>query len=252
MIICVANIKGGVGKTTSTLNLAACLGAGTLVVDLDPQGGCATSLGIDADALSPTVYDVLLGEHLSAHEAIIPTDYGFALLPSNIDLAQAELTLAGMPMREYALRRKLSLLATEYRTILIDTPPTLGLLTVNAFASADRVLIPVSTQLLSLRGLRSLLETIDKLKRYDVNDKLEIAGILPTKYDGRTIHAREVLSYLQAFGQAHQIPVFAPVRSTVRFDETTNEQTPFVVAYPDDPASLVFKGVADVLQTQTD
>lgn len=250
MIICVSNQKGGIAKTTSAINLAACLGVDTLLVDFDPQGACAISLGIDPDTLECTVYDALL-ERSTARGAIIPTSYGFDLLPANIDLAEAELALSAMTGREYALKRALRPIVDDYQTIIIDTPPTLGLLTVNAFAAADSVLIPVSTQLLSLRGLRTLTETIQKIQRYDINPTLTIAGVLPTKFDNRTIHAREVLEYLKIFGREANLRVFEPVRSTVRFDESTNEHVPFVLRYPDDPASLVYEGVAHELSTQT-
>jgi chromosome partitioning protein len=137
---------------------------------------------------------------------------------------------------------------SDYDNILIDTPPTLGLLTINALAAADNALIPVSTQLLSLRGLATLIETIEKVKRYEINAGLSILGIVPTKYDRRTIHAREVLSYLTEVGTQVNAPIFPPIRSTVRFDEATNLQTPFVVLYPDDEATHAYKEIASYVQ----
>src|SRR5688500_10420014 len=124
MIIAVASQKGGVGKTASALNIAACLGDKTLLVDLDPQGACAISLGIDADSLSQTVYDALM-ERAALSEIITPTPFGFDLAPANIDLAEAEILLQAVPGREYALKRALEPVVSNYTTILIDTPPTL-------------------------------------------------------------------------------------------------------------------------------
>lgn len=237
------------------MNVTALLakeGYRTLLVDLDPQGACSISLGINPDDLTTTVYDTLVSE-TPVTDAIHNTPFGFDLLPANIDLAEAELALAGRPLREYALRRALQSVRDRYDYIVIDTPPTLGLLTINAFAAADQVLIPVSTQLLSLRGLATLFDTITRMKRYEVNSDLEVLGILPTKYDSRTIHAREILAYLAEFGATHDTLTFPPVRATVRFDEAPNEQTPFVLLYPDDPATKAYKEVVDsVIQTQSD
>lgn len=253
MIIAVANQKGGVAKSTSAINIAALLaqcGQRVLLVDLDPQGACAISLGIDPDDLKITVYDALV-ERAKAAEAIVSTNFGFDLLPANIDLAEAEMVLQSLPRWEDALTRALEPIRKRYDTILIDTPPTLGQLTMNAFAAADSVLIPVSTQLLSLRGLATLIDTIDKVKRYKINEDLQILGILPTKYDGRTIHAREILAYLAEFGASHDTMTFPPIRATVRFDEAPNEQTPFVLLYPNDEATKAYKEVVDyVLETQ--
>jgi len=244
MIIATASQKGGVGKTATSVNLASCLGQRTLLVDLDPQGACSISLGIDPDSLSTTIYDALT-ERANIRDVILPTSYGFDLAPSNIDLAEAELALAATPGREFALRRALSPVLDSYDQIVIDTPPTLGLLTMNAFAVADSVLIPVSTQLLSLRGLATLMETIEKIRRYSINPELTVLGILPTKYDRRLIHARQVLEYLDTFTTQQGIRLFSPVRATVRFDESVNEHTPFVLLYPDDEASSAFREVAE-------
>jgi len=247
MIVATASQKGGVGKTATALNVSACLGLRTLLVDLDPQGACSISLGIDADSLETTIYEALT-ERASIRDAILPTSYGFDLAPSNIDLAEAELALAATPGREFALKRALAPVAGEYSHIVIDTPPTLGLLTMNAFAVADSVLIPVSTQLLSLRGLATLMDTIEKIRRYSINPDLKVLGILPTKYDGRTIHARQVLEYLGNFAHENHIRLFSPVRSTVRFDEAVNEHTPYVLLYPDDEASHAYEEVASYVR----
>lgn len=246
-VITISNQKGGQAKTTSAINIAACLGVRTLLVDLDPQGGCAVSLGHDPDNLNTTVYDCLT-ERAKASDAILPTAFGFDLLPANVDLAEAELALAATPGREFALKRALAPIVSEYHTILIDTPPTLGLLTLNAFAASDAVLIPISTQLLSLRGLSTLMDTIDKLRRYSINPELSVLGLLPTRHDSRTTHARQVLDYLGNFAIENHLRVFPPVRSTVRFDEAINERTPFVLLYPEDAATSAYEEVARACQ----
>lgn len=249
MIVTICQQKGGTGKSTTALNLSACLGEGTLLVDLDPQGACAISLGINPDELDVTVYDALT-ERADVTQAIIPTSYGFDLLPANIDLAAAEVELTSMPGRDYALRRALKPVLDTYQHVVIDTPPTLGLLTINALATSDTVLIPTSTQLLTLRGLDTLLDTIERIRRYEINPDLAIAGILPTKFDRRTVHARQVLEYLISFGESHRITIYEPIPSTVRFDEATNEHTPFVVRFPDHSATQAYKEVARELTTQ--
>jgi chromosome partitioning protein len=252
MIIACSSQKGGVGKTASAVALSTCsaaAGYSTLLVDLDPQGACSISLGLDPDTLETTLYDVLTRD-TSPDSIIQTTAFGFDLAPSNIDLAEAELALSSTPLREYVFKRRFGAVLSRYDVVYIDTPPTLGLLTINAFAASDSVLIPVSTQLLSLRGLRTLLETIDKLRHYGVNETLAIAGVIPTKYDHRTLHSREVLEHLQGFGKQQGFHVFPPVPATVRFDDAINEQKPFPVAYPDHPASEVYRRISEQLTTQ--
>lgn len=248
--------KGGVAKTTTAINLAACLaeiGRRTLLIDTDPQGACSISLGIDPDALDASIHSALIND-VPLAEVILSTAFGFDLAPANIDLAEAELQLSAIPLRELVLDRALRALQGSYDVVIIDTPPTLGLLTVNAFAAANSVLIPVSTQLLSLRGLTTLLNTVEKLKRFRVNEGLEILGILPTRYDYRTVHAQQVFQYLQAFGRERDIPVFRPIAATVRFDEAPNEHKPFVLMYPEHQAAEAYRQLAEeidiVVQTQ--
>ncbi|MFW6010075.1 MAG: ParA family protein, partial [Actinomycetota bacterium] len=194
----VANQKGGVGKTTTTLNVASAmseLGAAVLVVDLDPQGCLTFSLGYDPDAIEPSLNDTVVGRS-SLAETIIQHDE-VDLAPSNIDLAGAEVTLLSRTGREYLLRGQLAELLDSYDAILIDCPPSLGVLTINGLTAADQVVIPVQCETLSHRGVAQLLETIEDVRRL-TNRELDIRGVVATLFDARTRHSWEVLAYLLA------------------------------------------------------
>ncbi|HEY9413472.1 MAG TPA: AAA family ATPase [Pseudonocardia sp.] len=221
-VIAVANQKGGVGKTTSTINLGATLaeyGRRVLLVDFDPQGALSVGLGIHPHQLDHTIHNLLIGSAAKIHEVIIETKVdGMHLLPSNIDLSAAEVQLVTEVGREQALARALRPVLADYDMILIDCQPSLGLLTINALACAHSVLIPLECEYFSLRGVALLIDTIDKV-RDRLNPALEISGILATMYDPRTLHTREVRErVLEAFGDL----VFdATINRTVRFPETT-------------------------------
>jgi chromosome partitioning protein len=248
VVVTIANQKGGVAKTTTAVNLGAALathGNRVLLVDLDPQGACSLSLGIPSHEFQKTVYNVLTDPNATLQSVIIPTDAGFDLAPSNIDLARAELDLREKYKREETLKRKLEPVLRRYDAIIVDTPPTLGMLTINALAASDEVVIPVSTQFMSLRGLDDILKTIRDLVMYDVNPKLAVAGILPTKFDPRTVHGRQVMEYLTQFCTDRGLRLFEPVRSTVRFDEAPNEQKPFVLLNPDHEGTRAYLRLAE-------
>jgi len=203
-IYAIAQQKGGVGKTTTVINLGAALAdcnQRVLLVDLDPQGALTAGLGENPPAISQTIYDVLRNSGLSIRAIIRRSGMGMDLAPANIDLAAAEIELTSEPGRERILAEKLSAVAGEYDFVLIDCPPSLGLLTLNALTAATDVLIPVQTQYFALRGLDLLFTTIQKVKAR-INPDLRIRGIVPTMVDGRTIHTREVLEELRnTYGQ---------------------------------------------------
>jgi chromosome partitioning protein len=215
-VLALANQKGGVAKTTSTINLGAALrerGLRVLVVDLDPQSNLTMSLGIDPEKVEPSMFDVLV--HKSPIEdAIHHTELDVAV--SSIDLAGAELALSSMIGRERALEKALLPVMHDYDYVLIDTPPSLGLLTINALTAADGVIVPVQCEYLSLRGLVQLENTLQMIRDH-LNPRVRIRGILPTMLDSRLLHAREALELLERnFGDL----VFQTrVRKTVRLAE---------------------------------
>lgn len=215
-VIALANQKGGVAKTTSTVNLGAALrehGLRVLAIDLDPQGNLTMSQGIDTENLDKSMYDVLV-HRMPIDEVIHECEFDVAA--STIDLAGAEMALAAMIGRERALQRALAPVKDHYDYILIDTPPSLGLLTINAFTAAQGVIVPVQCEYLSLRGLLQLERTLEMI-RENLNPDVKIRGILPTMYDARTSHGRESVEVLRDnFGPL----VFDTViRKTIKFAE---------------------------------
>ena len=215
-VIAFANQKGGVAKTTTTLNLAAAFaeqGHRVLCVDMDPQGNLTMSQGIDPDTLEQSMFDVLVHD-LSIREIIRRREIDVAC--ASIDLAGAEIAMSTKIGRERSLRKALRAVSEDYDWIFIDTPPSLGLLTVNALTAADQVIVPVQCEYLSMRGLLQLQNTLSMI-RENLNPDVQIAGILPTMVDTRTLHAKEALEILEEnFGDR----VFgARIRKTVRFAE---------------------------------
>jgi len=198
-IIAVTNQKGGVGKTTTSVNLAASLaetGRRVLLIDLDAQGNATMGSGVDKHAVLKTGYDVLLG-HADIHEAIVHAEVaGYDLLPGNADLTAAEVELMDKGDRERRLRAALAYVQNEYDLILIDCPPSLNMLTINALAAAHGVFIPIQCEYYALEGLSALLDTIEQV-RVAVNPELEIEGLLRTMYDARNNLANDVSAQLQ-------------------------------------------------------
>ncbi len=197
-IIAVANQKGGVGKTTTAVNLAASLGAmqrRVLLVDLDAQGNATMGLGVDKDALTISVRDVLL-EHAPPVDAVVKLAVdGVSLLPANSDMTEAEIRLRDMAAGDFALRSALGSLGDAFDVVLLDCPPALSKLTVNALVAAHGVLIPMQCEYYALEGLSALLDTVDKIKRV-VNPELEIEGLLRTMFDPRNNLANDVSAQL--------------------------------------------------------
>ncbi len=221
-VVSMCNQKGGVGKTTTTINLGASLveyGRKVLLVDFDPQGSLSVGLGLNPHEMDLTVYNLLMQNDVSIKDVVVPTGVpGMDLLPSNIDLAAAEVQLVHEVGREQTLQRALAEAMDEYDVILIDCQPSLGLLTVNALTASAGVIVPLECEYFALRGVALLKTTIDKV-RERLNPDLEIDGILGTMFDGRTLHSREVMQRLvEAWGDT----VFHTViRRTVKFSDST-------------------------------
>ena len=227
-MLAIANQKGGVGKTTTSVNLAAGLaqsGRRTLLVDLDPQGNATMGSGVNKSKLERTVYHVLLGLG-DASNIRVRVESGYDLVPANRDLAGAEVELVGLPNREGRLRAALEWLAGEYDFILIDCPPSLSLLTVNAFAAAEQVLIPMQCEYYALEGLSDLVGTIKRV-RANLNPRLEIAGLLRTMFDPRNTLAHQVSQQLeQHFGDKVYRTI---VPRNIRLAEAPSYGSPAVV-----------------------
>jgi len=221
-VIAMCNQKGGVGKTTTAINLGAALaeyGRKILLVDFDPQGSLSVGLGLNPHDMELSVYNLLLEPGVHMEDVVVPTGVpGMDLLPSNIDLSAAEVQLVHEVAREQTLQRVLAPAIDDYDVILIDCQPSLGLLTVNALTASDGVIVPLECEYFALRGVALLKTTIDKV-RQRLNPKLTIDGVLGTMYDGRTLHGREVMERLvQAWGDT----VFHTViRRTVKFSDST-------------------------------
>src|SRR5437870_10776576 len=240
-VIALANQKGGVAKTTTTLNLGVAFaesGLKVLCIDLDPQGNLTMSQGMNPDAIERSMFDVLV-HRLPIEEVIEPREIDVAV--ASIDLAGAELALSTQIGRERALQKALEPVRSRYDFILIDTPPSLGLLTINAFVAATGVIVPVQTEYLSLRGLVQLENTL-QMVRENLNPNVDIIGILPTMYDKRLTHSREADEILREnFGD---LVYQTRIRKTIRYAEAPVKGSSVIAYEPDGEAAELYRDLA--------
>jgi chromosome partitioning protein len=240
-VIAFANQKGGVAKTTTTLNLAAAFaekGHRVLCVDMDPQGNLTMSQGIDPDSLDASMYDVLV-HHIPIRNVIHKREVDVAC--ASIDLAGAEIAMSTQIGRERSLQKAFTAITDDYDYIFIDTPPSLGLLTINALTAANKVIVPVQCEYLSMRGLIQLQNTLAMI-RENLNPDVQIEGILPTLVDSRTTHAKEAIELLEEnFGDR----VFASrITKTVRFAEAPVKGMSVLKYDPDGKAAYAYRALA--------
>jgi chromosome partitioning protein len=252
-IIAMCNQKGGVGKTTTTINLGATLaeyGRRVLAVDFDPQGALSVGLGANPHELDRTVYSLLMDRSTSVRDVVLPTGVPrLDLLPANIDLSAAEVQLVGEVARESVLARVLRPVVDDYDVVLIDCQPSLGLLTVNALTAAHGVVIPLECEFFALRGVALLVETIEKVQDR-LNPRLQVDGILATMYDPRTLHSREVVArVVEAFGDT----VFHTVIGrTVKFPDASVAAEPITSYASTHPGAEAYRQLARELVARGD
>jgi chromosome partitioning protein len=246
-IIAIANQKGGVGKTTTAINLAGSLseqGFRVLCVDMDPQANLTVGLGINLRTVERSMGDVLIDEQVRIEDIVIPTQTpGIDVAPSTIDLSATENMLFSAIGREQALREALKgWPTTQYDYVLIDCPPTLGLLTINGLVAADGVIIPVQTQYYALKGFNALVNVIEQIRNKGLNANLRILGLLPTFFDGRTLLGRDMLQEMRELGDHHIFD--SMIKQTVRLGEAPLVGRPVTVYATNSEAARSYRGLA--------
>lgn len=244
-IVAVVNQKGGVGKTTSTINLGAALaeeGGRVLLVDFDPQGALSVGLGLNPNAMEITVYNLLLDRSVTLDDVVVHSKLpGLDLVPSNIDLSAAEVMLVSEVAREQLLKQALAPALSTYNYVLIDCPPSLGLLTVNALTAAASVIIPLECEYFALRGMALLMDTVEKVQQR-LNPSLDVLGIVATMLEARTIHGREVLSRVSdAFGDKLFKTV---IHKTIKFSEAPVVGEPILTYAPTSNGAQEYRDLA--------
>lgn len=244
-VIAMCNQKGGVGKTTTTINVSAALaeyGRRVLIVDFDPQGAASAGLGINANELDETIYTLLMNPRSDVRDVIKNTSVpGLDIVPANIDLSAAEVQLVGEVAREQALARVLRPVMDDYDVIIVDCQPSLGLLAINALTAAHGVLIPLEAEFFALRGVALLIETIEKVQDR-LNPKLKIDGILATMVDVRTLHSREVIQRVrEAFGEKLLTTM---ISRTVKFPDASVAAEPITVYARNHPGAQAYRRLA--------
>ena len=243
-VIAITNQKGGVGKTTTSVNLSACIansGKKVLLIDMDPQGNASSGLGIDKDSLELCIYDVLING-MTMNDVIVPTALKkLKIAPASIDLAGAGVELVNLPKREHILKKALKEIRDDYDFIFIDCPPSLDLLTLNALTAADGVLIPIQSEFYALEGVSQLINTVNLVKK-SLNEKLEIEGVLLTMFDGRTNLSIQVADEVKKFFTTKVYKTIIP--RNVRLSEAPSYGEPIIIYDPRSKGAEVYMKLA--------
>jgi chromosome partitioning protein len=244
-VIAVANQKGGVGKTTTSINLSACLaekGKKVLTVDIDPQGNTSSGLGIDKNNLNNTIYNLIIGE-CSLEECLLSNVFeNLSILPSNVNLAGAEIELIGIEEKEYILKKEIEKIRDNYDFIIIDCPPSLNTLTVNAMTTADTVLVPIQCEYYALEGLTQLIHTINLVKKR-LNPNLDIEGVVFTMYDARTNLSLQVVENVKT--NLKQTIYKSIIPRNVRLAEAPSHGLPINIYDPKSAGAEGYRDLAD-------